>query len=300
MSSAIPRGSYPADWSEDRLIDSATRVMDFRGRTPRKLGMDWGGGTIPALSARNVRMGMVDLSEECYFGSEELYRRWMTHGDMQEGDTLITTEAPLGNVAHVPDGRKYILSQRVVLFRPDPSRYDSAYFAKALQSPAFQRQLLENATGSTALGIKRKKLEQLTLYRPPLPEQRRIAAALSDADDLITRLERLIAKKEAIKQGMMQQLLTGKTRLPGFSDPWTLRRLSDALDYQQPGPYSVRTSQRGHREAGFQFSLRVRHSFLGTPTRPTASTPRIRRSSSMTSRPLRSMWTSTSRRSHRL
>src|SRR5699024_2359137 len=53
-----------------------------------------------------------------------------------------------------------------------------------------------------------------------LVEQRRIAAALADADDLIATLERLIAKKQAVKQGMMQQLLTGRTRLPGFTGPW--------------------------------------------------------------------------------
>ena len=54
-----------------------------------------------------------------------------------------------------------------------------------------------------------------------LHEQRAIAEALDDADELIDTLERLIAKKQAIKQGMMQQLLTGRTRLPGFTEPWT-------------------------------------------------------------------------------
>ena len=54
----------------------------------------------------------------------------------------------------------------------------------------------------------------------PSDEQRAIADGLGDADDLIAALERLIAKKQAIKQGMMQQLLTGRTRLPGFTEPW--------------------------------------------------------------------------------
>ena len=50
--------------------------------TPKKLGVEWGSGDIPALSAGNVRMGFVDFNEECYFGSEQLYRRWMTKGDL--------------------------------------------------------------------------------------------------------------------------------------------------------------------------------------------------------------------------
>jgi type I restriction enzyme S subunit len=62
---------------------------------------------------------------------------------------------------------------------------------------------------------------------PPPPEQRAIAAALSDVDGLITALDRLIAKKRAIKQATMQQLLTGKTRLPGFGGEWETKRLGD-------------------------------------------------------------------------
>lgn len=220
-------GTSDGSWSPTRFIDVAEQIMDYRGRTPRKLGMDWGNGTIPAISARNVRMGLIDFLQDFYVGSEALYRRWMTHGDMERGDILITTEAPLGNVAAVPDSRRYILSQRTILIRPRADLFDRTYVLKFLQSPAFQRLLSENATGSTALGIRRKRLEQLAVWAPDLENQRRIGKALQDIDDLISMLERLIAKKQAIKQGMIQQLLTGKTRLPGFSDPWDVRRLVD-------------------------------------------------------------------------
>jgi len=64
---------------------------------------------------------------------------------------------------------------------------------------------------------------------PPLPEQRAIAAALSDVDALISALDRLIAKKRDIKQAAMQQLLTGKTRLPGFRGEWKVKKLGDIL-----------------------------------------------------------------------
>jgi type I restriction enzyme S subunit len=99
-----------------------------------------------------------------------------------------------------------------------------------LQSPAFQSLLTQNSSGSTALGIQRKKLEKLHIPKPPLKEQRRIASALRDADDLIVTLEHLIAKKQAITQGMMQQLLTGQTRLPGFVNPWEELTLGDVCD----------------------------------------------------------------------
>lgn len=70
-----------------------------------------------------------------------------------------------------------------------------------------------------------------------LKEQERIAAVLWDADDLITTIERLIAKKQAIKQGMMQQLLTGRTRLPGFTGDWIDTRLGDVLAFQVGFPF---------------------------------------------------------------
>jgi type I restriction enzyme, S subunit len=68
--------------------------------------------------------------------------------------------------------------------------------------------------------IPKSRLLSLELVAPAYDEQVRIAEALEATDELITRLELLIAKKESIKQGMMQQLLTGKTRLPGYSASW--------------------------------------------------------------------------------
>jgi len=221
-----------ANWTTTSISDATAKIMDYRGRTPKKLGMDWGNGYIPAISARNVRMGKVDFDEEFYVASDSLYRRWMTQGDMEQGDTLITTEAPLGNVAAVPDARRYILSQRTVLLRPKSDLFDKDFFTQALQAPVFQSLLNQNSSGSTALGIQRKKLEQLRIPTPPLKEQRRIASAIRGADDLIATLERLIVKKQAIKQGMMQQLLSGRTRLPGFADEWRQSTVGQEFDVQ--------------------------------------------------------------------
>jgi len=87
------------------------------------------------------------------------------------------------------------------------------------------------------------QLRSIPLLVPnDLAEQRRIAAALADADELIAELERMIAKKQAIKQGMMQELLTGRTRLPGYAAEWREVALGDLLAYEQPGRYLVRST----------------------------------------------------------
>jgi type I restriction enzyme S subunit len=78
---------------------------------------------------------------------------------------------------------------------------------------------------------------------PPPPEQRAIAEALGDADALIASLEKLIAKKHDLKQAAMQELLTGRTRLPGFKAEWEVKELGSVLCYEQPTRYLVRSSE---------------------------------------------------------
>ena len=140
--------------------------------------MDWGGGDIPALSAVNVKAGALDLSRTTHFGSEALYQRWMTQGDTARGDILITTEAPLGNVAQVPDDRKYILSQRVILLKPRPDMVDAGFLALQMRAAVFQSLLDDHRSGTTATGIRQSRLVTLPVQLPPPAEQRRIVAKL--------------------------------------------------------------------------------------------------------------------------
>ena len=76
-----------------------------------------------------------------------------------------------------------------------------------------------------------KYVKKANFAIPPLPEQRKIAAALSDVDEMIAALEKLIEKKRKIKTGAMQRLLTGKTRLPGFKGAWVEKRLGDVFEF---------------------------------------------------------------------
>ncbi|EQD56239.1 type I restriction modification DNA specificity domain-containing protein, partial [mine drainage metagenome] len=96
--------------------------------------------------------------------------------------------------------------------------------------------------GSTFLEIGKRQLASYSVSFPPSKaEQEAIAEALSDADALIDSLERLIAKKRAIKQGAMQQLLTGQTRLPCFHGEWEVKRLADLFKFS--GGYSASRDQ---------------------------------------------------------
>jgi type I restriction enzyme, S subunit len=129
-------------------------------------------------------------------------------------------EAPLGNVAQVPDTRRYILSQRVVLLRFDSRRATNEFAAHQLRSARVQRNLERWSTGTTATGIQRARLIRVPLSVPPLPEQRAIAAILDTIDVAIRKTEQVIAKLRQLKQGLLHDLLTrgidddGKLRDP--------------------------------------------------------------------------------------
>ena len=106
------------------------------------------------------------------------------------------------------------------------SRNDPLYISYLLRTVDFA----SHSGKSGVPGINRNDIHKLPIVLPPPTEQRAIAEALSDADKLLRSLEKLIAKKRAIKQAAMQQLLTGKTRLPGFSGDWETKRLENMID----------------------------------------------------------------------
>jgi len=117
----------------------------------------------------------------------------------------------------------------VALIKATPAKdIDREFFFNVLRQDAlFQLidSLSRRSSGQT--GVEMPALKAYGLPLPPLPEQRAIAAALSDVDALLAALDRLIAKKRDLKQATMQQLLTGKKRLPGFSGKWEVKRLGD-------------------------------------------------------------------------
>ncbi len=201
-------GMIPKDWDVWNIEEIIDNIIDFRGKTPLKIGMTWGGGDIPALSANNVEMGKINLEKETNYGSEALYKKWMNKGDTKKGDIIITMEAPLGNIAQIPDNKKYILSQRVLLFKTKKYLIYNDFFKNFLLSDLFQNRLKSYSSGTTATGIQQSKLLKLPIIVPPIPEQQQIAKILDTVDKAIAQTETLIAKYKRVKTGLMQDLLT--------------------------------------------------------------------------------------------
>lgn len=171
------------------------------------------------------------------------------------GDILICRLAdPAGRACVVEDigERRMLTSVDVTIYRPDPRKADRRFLVAMFSTPGWFQEVSERCGGSTRTRIARSELGKIKLRVPRVEEQTRIADALTDTNDLIAALERTIAKKQAIKQGMMQQLLTGKTRLPGFTEPWAKRTLGEVA--------RIKTGARNNQDktAGGRYPFFVR------------------------------------------
>ena len=122
-----------------------------------------------------------------------------------------------------------------------PYNDSSVQFLYYLLTQQKQR-FMSLCTGSTFLEIGKKQLDDFKVIFPNFPEQKAIAEALSDIDDLIAAREELIAKKRDIKQATMQQLLTGRTRLPGFNKKWASKKIGDLTDCVSGGTPNAQNS----------------------------------------------------------
>ena len=153
-------------------------------------------------------------------------------------------------------GQPSCIDNNMTAFVLDNSRADVRYMHSLLLSKK-----LGALVATTALpALNGKQLGEMPLAVPPLPEQRAIATALSDVDALLDGLDRLIAKKRDLKQAAMQQLLTGKTRLPGFEGEWEVKRISELLCYERPDRFIVKSSE--YEETGSTPVLTANKSFI--------------------------------------
>ena len=148
------------------------------------------------------------------------------------GDLLVSITADIGIIGYVDETMPTpaYINQHIARVRLDPRKADSRFVAYYLSSWVPQRAFVGATDQGAKAGMNLTAVANLVTAAPPVDEQARIAEALSDADEAIRSLEQLIDKKQAIKQGMMQQLLTGRTRLPGFSGEWTSVPLAEVAD----------------------------------------------------------------------
>ena len=179
-----------------RLENAMAAIIDYRGKTPRKASSG-----IPLITAKVVKGGRIKTPTE--FIAKADYSSWMRRGIPRSGDVVVTTEAPLGEVAQLTD-QCVALAQRLILLRGKSGILDNRFLKFLMQSDDVQDQLRARATGTTVLGIKQKELREIELALPPLPEQRAIAHILGTLDDKIELNRRMNETLEAMARALFK------------------------------------------------------------------------------------------------
>jgi type I restriction enzyme S subunit len=216
-------GLIPEDWSVVTALDACSKIQDGTHFSPSRGGDDY-----LYVTSKNIRLGYLDVSTAGRIDTAShraIYRRCA----VQKGDLLLTKDgANTGNAALNTLDEEISLLSSVAFLRPHKSKYSAAFLLQQILTEPGQRQIKNAMAGNAITRLTLEKIKKLRFPVPPIKaEQEAIAEALGDADALIASLEQLIAKKRYIKQGAMQELLTGAKRLPGFSGAWEAKRLSE-------------------------------------------------------------------------
>ncbi|WP_294625888.1 restriction endonuclease subunit S [uncultured Bilophila sp.] len=179
-------------WPTYMLEDCMEAIIDYRGKTPKKTTFG-----IPLITAKIIKKGTI-LPVEEYISPDD-YNEWMRRGLPKQGDVVLTTEAPLGEVAQLQNS-KVALAQRVVTLRGKNGFLDNTFLKYLLLDNSVQNLLKSKSTGTTVTGIKQRELRKIKLSFPPFSEQQAIAHILGTLDDKIKLNRRQNATLEAMAQ----------------------------------------------------------------------------------------------------
>ncbi len=229
-------GSGSNQWKTVRLGE-VTEI--FKGGTPHRNVAKYFRGNIawaiPSdLTALDTALYIYDTATHI---SEEALGKSAARL-LPVGTVLLTSRATIGETAitTVPMATNQGFANFVC--HEKLSNVFLAYYLRYIRE-----KLNDLAGGSTFKEVTKGTLLNIEIPLPPLDEQRAIAEVLSDVDGLLNALEALIAKKQAIKQATMQQLLTGKTRLPGFSGAWKTKKFEDLFRRLNGNAHKIQTSE---------------------------------------------------------
>jgi len=211
--SGIPwLGDIPEGWYLVPLTKYLESIVDYRGRTPKKIESG-----LFLITARNIKNGKIDYSLSEEYVDENDAKSLLGRGKPKIGDVLFTTEAPLGEVANI-DNEDIALAQRVIKFRGKKAILNNYFLKYWLMSNSFQQDLHTYATGSTALGIKASKLPKLLLLIPPYKEQKAIVEHIEKESDRIdtkiAKTQRIIELQKEYRTALISEAVTGKIKVP--------------------------------------------------------------------------------------
>jgi type I restriction enzyme, S subunit len=225
-------GLVPADWTVGKLKDYCTRLtVGFVGTCEPFYARDTDG--VVLLRTGNLQGGRLDLADVKYVTKTFHAANRKSH--VNHGDILVARHGDLGNAVLVPTSIDNVNALNIVIIRTDERHLLGRFAVYSINSDAVKMQALRQAAGSTQVVINTGEIANLLIGLPSVREQRAITEALGDTDALVESLEDLLAKKRHLKQGALQALLTGNSRLPGFRGRWEVKSLGELADMASGG-----------------------------------------------------------------
>jgi type I restriction enzyme S subunit len=158
------------------LSATLDKIIDYRGKTPKKLSGQWSNSGYRAISALNVKSDGLHKIDQIRFVDHALYKKWMRE-EISRGDILLTSEAPAGQVLYWDSDEKIVLSQRLFALRTKIN-FDARYLSYYLRSDVGQKAIFNKVTGSTVFGISAKMFDLIPVINLDLPTQQKVASIL--------------------------------------------------------------------------------------------------------------------------
>lgn len=242
-------------WRAYHLGEITELVIDYRGKTPKKLGGDWSESGYRALSAKNIKTGHIVQPDTIRFVSEEMYHKWMKD-EIQRGDIIITSEAPFGQILYWDSEEKIVLSQRLFGVRVK-KEHDSKFVYYYMTTSDFQGEMDGRATGTTVVGLRQSELMKCVVRCPNLDTQKKIASILSSIDEKSLINVKINENLEQQAKALYQQMFIENT-----SPDWiegSLRDIADITMGQSPSGSSYNEDGigaiffQGRAEFSFRF-----------------------------------------------
>lgn len=205
-----PLGLIPKGWNVMRLQEVVAFITDYRGMTP-----PYTTEGIPVLSAENIGGGRVKSITK--FVSDKTYRRTTNRGLPEAGDVIFTTEAPVAEVARYPATGVYRLTRRLIALRPN-GRAAKGYLYWVMRWMSCNGAWDSKVHGSTVPRILKPDILSLAIPIAPLDEQVSLAKKLDANEQRVDREKAQLQKLQTLKRGLMDDLLTGRARVPLTSE----------------------------------------------------------------------------------
>ncbi|MGE0874818.1 MAG: restriction endonuclease subunit S [Burkholderiales bacterium] len=247
-------GVLPEEWALANLGTLSAFIT--KGSTPTTYGFGWQQDGILFLRSECVSENGLDLSQSMFIS--EAAHASLRRSEINDGDLLITITGNVGRIVIFKNSARANINQHIARVRIVAPEVDRDFVYHFLSLPQYRTRFTSITTGQAYPQISLKQVREAPIPLPPTKaEQEAIAEALSDADAFVESLEQLLAKKRRLKQGAMQELLTGKKRLPGFSGEWEVKPFSEVAQ--------LRKERIDPQRTGFkEFCIELEHIEQGT------------------------------------